>query len=445
MSKKRKYLKITHEEFLDLLKSSNKSFANGDFTIITQFETVSKYLVTRDKYGLCKSRGEHLLSGSVPTIESAIDKNDYYHNKLLDKNQYYKNNEFQIVGNYVNSTNYIEVSTKFGNCRVKSSSLLEDIKPSVQTAIDKHQYFINQLYSVNESFRNNEFQVINEFVSFTQNLIISTKYGLNSVRPDHLLDSVEVSILSALDKDEYFKNQLLEKNTQYKNGELELLDKYTSNKTKIKIKTSLGLFAISANGLLINSKTSFHNCLNKTEYFINLANIVHDFRYDYSLIDYKKRSEEAKVKIICEHHDIFEQRITDHLYGNGCPKCAKELNGWSYEIWIKRGLISRFFDSFKCYIIKCWNDDKSEVFYKIGKTFMTLKMRFNGGSLPYNYEVLNVVEGDGRYISELEINLLRSQKEFDYTPTEDFGGKTECFSNIDFNIINKIVNEGNNI
>lgn len=59
------------------------------------------------------------------------------------------------------------------------------------------------------------------------------------------------------------------------------------------------------------------------EKFIQIANKVHNNKYDYSLINYKNNK--TKVKIICKDHGIFEQRPDNHI-GNiqGCPICGIE-------------------------------------------------------------------------------------------------------------------------
>ena len=56
--------------------------------------------------------------------------------------------------------------------------------------------------------------------------------------------------------------------------------------------------------------------------FINDANIYHNFKYDYSLVDYKNNK--TKVKIICPIHGIFEQRPDNHLTSKGCKKCGDQ-------------------------------------------------------------------------------------------------------------------------
>jgi hypothetical protein len=56
------------------------------------------------------------------------------------------------------------------------------------------------------------------------------------------------------------------------------------------------------------------------EIFIERANIIHNYKYDYSLVDYNNFH--SKVKIICPQHDMFEQLVSKHLLGSGCSKCG---------------------------------------------------------------------------------------------------------------------------
>ena len=56
--------------------------------------------------------------------------------------------------------------------------------------------------------------------------------------------------------------------------------------------------------------------------FIEKSNIIHNNKYDYSLVDYQ--GNKSKVKIICFIHSEFPQRPNDHLSGIGCPKCANK-------------------------------------------------------------------------------------------------------------------------
>lgn len=53
--------------------------------------------------------------------------------------------------------------------------------------------------------------------------------------------------------------------------------------------------------------------------FIDKSILIHNNKYDYSLIQYKNTN--TKIKIICKKHGLFEQTPHSHLRGRGCPKC----------------------------------------------------------------------------------------------------------------------------
>lgn len=53
---------------------------------------------------------------------------------------------------------------------------------------------------------------------------------------------------------------------------------------------------------------------------------THGEKYSYNIGDVKLSSD-VKIEIICPIHGIFEQSCMNHSLGQGCPKCANELNG----------------------------------------------------------------------------------------------------------------------
>jgi len=72
-----------------------------------------------------------------------------------------------------------------------------------------------------------------------------------------------------------------------------------------------------------------------TEEFINKSMLVHEDKYDYSLVEYINSV--TKVKIICNRcNTIFEQRPHDHLNGNNCPKCVIQSRKSNKEEFILR-------------------------------------------------------------------------------------------------------------
>ena len=180
------------------------------------------------------------------------------------------------------------------------------------------------------------------------------------------------------------------------------------------------------------------SALNKKEYFIKFSAKMHKNKYNYSITNYNNAKE--KVSIICDVHGVFKQTPNKHLEGRGCEKCGRnsttqyqQLNatGWSRLAWEKAGKKSKYFDSFKVYIIECWNE--TERFYKVGRTFNTMHRRFESkGHIPYFYKIIKIYEEDAISIYNLETKIKQLNKEYKYIPLLNFDGKQECFSHINY-------------
>jgi very-short-patch-repair endonuclease len=120
---------------------------------------------------------------------------------------------------------------------------------------------------------------------------------------------------------------------------------YINNHTKIKIRCKIhGIWETSP-----HTHTSMkHGCpfcghivasgkrtTSSAKEFIDKANIVHDFKYNYDQVVYVKALE--KVKIGCPFHGIFLQKPGAHLYGQGCPLCRTSKQ----EVLISKYLTER--------------------------------------------------------------------------------------------------------
>lgn len=172
------------------------------------------------------------------------------------------------------------------------------------------------------------------------------------------------------------------------------------------------------------------------EQFIQKAKEIHGNQYDYSKVEYK--NSHTKIIIVCPKHGQFEQIPDSHIRGSSCFICSRLNSGWSYNSWNNQALQSKNFDSFKVYIIKCWNED--EEFYKIGKTFNKLERRFNNRfTMPYNYKSILIINSKNNSfkISKLENKLHKENCKYKYIPKLKFEGQTECFNQL--NIINNIL------
>ena len=58
--------------------------------------------------------------------------------------------------------------------------------------------------------------------------------------------------------------------------------------------------------------------------FIKRAKEIHGDKYDYSKVEYKNNK--TKICIICPIHGEFLQNPYNHIIGQGCPKCGKNMS-----------------------------------------------------------------------------------------------------------------------
>jgi len=107
---------------------------------------------------------------------------------------------------------------------------------------------------------------------------------------------------------------------------------YTGARTYVKIICPVhGVFEQTPTGHL--SGRGCYKCSGKMrksdENFIKKATIVHNNRYDYSLVNYQGK--DKKIKIICPVHGIFEQSAKSHLNGHGCHYCFESIKKTNEE------------------------------------------------------------------------------------------------------------------
>lgn len=71
-----------------------------------------------------------------------------------------------------------------------------------------------------------------------------------------------------------------------------------------------------------------------TTTFIEKSEIIHNYKFDYSLSDYKNIN--TKIKIICPTHGIFEQIPKVHMRGFGCKNCNESKGEKIIDIFLKK-------------------------------------------------------------------------------------------------------------
>lgn len=69
------------------------------------------------------------------------------------------------------------------------------------------------------------------------------------------------------------------------------------------------------------------------EEFIERAKEFHAERYDYGLVEMS--GADAKVKIVCPDHGVFEQAASSHLRGCGCRYCNASAEEYQIKSWLE--------------------------------------------------------------------------------------------------------------
>jgi len=275
-----------------------------------------------------------------------------------------------------------------------------------------------------------------------------TKYGLCKLRKDRYDAGDRRPIINrAIDKTEFIKAYLKDKF-----GELG----YTFDKVAYKgcgekltitcpihgdFDTLIGNFEAGkghpkGRGEKISKNSSIGYCQ-----YIDKIKKIHNNKYEYQSNDEKYKNSRSIINVYCQIHEWFKIRAIDHHNGNGCQKCGRisvqsknkeNPTGWTYNNWIDAANRSSRFDSYKVYFIECWDNETNETFFKIGRTFLSLKNRFVGKhNLPYAFNILYCIElPDPRRICELEKEYKDKHREFKYIPQKHFGGKNECFTKL---------------
>lgn len=173
-----------------------------------------------------------------------------------------------------------------------------------------------------------------------------------------------------------------------------------------------------------------------TDEVVEQFNSIHLGRYDYSKVDYVNA--DTVVDIVCELHGVFKQTPRHHKRGNGCSDCAVTI-GHTKNSYLN--YCSQFDSKTNLYLIRCYCDDTSESFYKVGIARQGADNRFDSRrKLPYSYEVLKEVNGDAGLMWDLEDAVHRLLQPYKHKPLKDFHGKTECFTHITKEAIDLIDN-----
>lgn len=132
----------------------------------------------------------------------------YTEEEFIEEVKRIYNTEIEVVGRFKGISKPVLVKDNYGIMSVNAKSLLIS-KPTIQTALNKTEYFMNVF---DEKFPETRKLLIplSEYVNAKTNILFQDKYGIVSISPDSLLAGNTPNIRSAVDRKTYFYNMLKE-------------------------------------------------------------------------------------------------------------------------------------------------------------------------------------------------------------------------------------------
>ena len=411
------------EYFTNQLKESYPEFFTW-FKVVEYKDCFN--VIIENRYGKLRANAKNLLLGFKPSIQTALDKKEYYLNKLASVNPDFLK-EYTLVSDYTNESGYGTFRCKYGDVRVTFNNSYSYI-PNVMSAVDKTSFFLKKLEEAVPNYKE-KFQVVSDYTRSLDYMVVKDKYGELKITAAQLLQGHTPNVSSALDKFSYRVTQFTEIH-----GDAYTYIEDTSCHEGIKIICNFcnNEFCQQADNHLQGKGCNFCSTRRTAE---KLSMTYEDFIYyskkngnvNVDFINCNYTSLKFPVKLKCTvHNEIFNQTASSCRYGMvGCPSCKRENLGFLRESFISscRGKTALL------YVLKIHNE--TECFYKVGVTNRSVKKRFERKrEMPYKYEILYIIEDENcpGCIFDIEVNLLNKHNNYKYKPSIKFNGYTECFT-----------------
>ena len=412
------------EDFLKSLYNNNEHYKNGFFIVTGEYINSRSNIEIETKYGKCISSIKCLMKNRRPTILSAIDKTDYFKKSLIDSNIYYKENFFEVIGQYESVHTPILLKDKYGICKICPAELLEGAKTSILSAIDKTEYFKNIVSEKNKNYSNGDFEIIGEYINNNTPIKILTKDCILNLTPNNIITYKGLRHRSSsLDNVDSFYIEKIKKNNKCYRDGLFEIIGQIQYNKKVKLSTKYGICYMTVDNLVAGKCPDIRSAEDKNLYAINMLKTVHGDLFEYDKLVY--RTNASNILIKCDKHGYFEQSFSNHMSGKGCKQCQIESGSFGKDNWCNKISKNR---NGKLYVLKFSN--KEEIFLKIGITLRDVKSRYNYRNIPYNIETLYLLDTNEReFVWNLEKIIKNRFKPFSYDPLYPFqGSKTEVFN-----------------
>lgn len=118
------------------------------------------------------------------------------------------NGEIKIVSKYKGLSYPILVEDKYGILSIPKARAILKNRPTIKSALNKTEYFMGMLRVEHPEIAE-LVTPASEYEAMKKKMLFNTKYGLVSVNPDNLVHGHIPTIRVAVNRKEYFKNQLL--------------------------------------------------------------------------------------------------------------------------------------------------------------------------------------------------------------------------------------------
>lgn len=393
--------KRTHDEFLNELKEKNPN-EYKELEFLDEYTNASTPLLAKNRYGIVKVYVNNLLFSSARTsIKNALNKNEYYINQCKEKHG--DRYDYSLV-EYTHSKCRIKlICDKHGEFTINAGNHLYAIancpkccSENVSIALSSnHEDFISKFKEKNLTVYNS-IEILEEYKGNSLKILAKDKYGLIYISPDKMLQGRTPTILSAVNKHDYFLERLKEVNIIAYN-ELEFITQYEFKDKKLICKDKYGELSISPDQLLSGCLWTSESAINRQE-------------YEDSMMD-------------------------DGIYYLG------NNTGFTSHRTIEKN--KHILENIECYLYFIKLKNKDEYFYKIGITKYSLTKRFMG--LKYLVDEIKIIKTN-RYkaiFAECELHVKLRLDGLHYKPKMKFNGCTECYTELNWGIINPILFRNN--
>jgi Zn ribbon nucleic-acid-binding protein len=336
---------LTKEQFIEKSK-----IIHGDKYDYSEVQYINNH--TKIKIG-CKKHGiylttpnQHLRSQICPQCST---ENRSSNNKLKTTEEYI-NEAISVHGNdfdyskivYVNDrSDIIVICKKHDEFKINANRFLR--KGNCAKCVNRHNYTNEEFIEKANLIHKNEYDYSKtKYINnYTKIIIICREHGEFIQKPStHINDKIgcakcgykKLAADNSMGQEEFIKKANEKHDNKYDYTETI----YVNNRTPIKIYCKkhnifeqIPTTHLSGSGCpTCGTDTMKEKLKLSTDDFIKKANIMHNNKYDYSMVDYINNN--TKVKIKCLKHGFFYQQPNAHIYGeNGCPKCSKM--GYSYK------------------------------------------------------------------------------------------------------------------